>query len=177
MKLIHNIGKSPKPDDLTVSSNYNIIDDILSNKSDISFDGVYLNVYTGIMNHKKEFKKFLEDYNIYLFIIGLVIGKDNLFDTDMPYEKYADINQIEELRELGCILGWHTWEHKDLTTLSERKMEEELIAPRMFKDFFAYPYGKFDDKVLKAVKRLNYKKAWSVNQGDDSKFQLNREYI
>jgi peptidoglycan/xylan/chitin deacetylase (PgdA/CDA1 family) len=32
-------------------------------------------------------------------------------------------------------------------------------------DYFAYPYGRFNDKVVELVKKVGYKMAYSVTQG------------
>jgi hypothetical protein len=37
-------------------------------------------------------------------------------------------------------------------------------------DYFAYPYGRFNQTCLDVVKQAGFKEAWSVNQGShDSK--------
>jgi hypothetical protein len=50
-------------------------------------------------------------------------------------------------------------------------------------DYFAYPYGNYNDLVLECVKSVGYKYAWSVVQGtkntDDENYnyKLYRNYI
>lgn len=177
MKLFHNIGQSPNPNSPQISANYNTVLEVLSCQEDISFDGVYLNVYQEIIKNRSKFENFIKEHDIYLFVIGRFIGSDNSFDVGMPKEKFCGIDQLIILRDLGCILGWHTQTHRDLTTLSEAAIRNELETTEMFSRYLAYPYGKFNNKVLRIAQELGFLKAWSVNQGNNTQFQLNREYV
>jgi peptidoglycan/xylan/chitin deacetylase (PgdA/CDA1 family) len=79
-------------------------------------------------------------------------------------------------------IGWHTWSHPDLTILSEEDILREITPPFPM-DTFAYPYGRYSDKVVELVKRVGYKKAFSVTQGvtdintTDYKYKIFRRYI
>jgi peptidoglycan/xylan/chitin deacetylase (PgdA/CDA1 family) len=39
------------------------------------------------------------------------------------------------------------------------------ITPPFPMDYFAYPYGRFNQVVVDVVKQAGFKEAWSVNQG------------
>ena len=109
--------------------------------------------------------------------MGDYVGKTNKFDIGQPLERYCDWNQIMELVEIyNCRLGWHSWSHRDLTTLSEQEILKEVIPPIPM-DVFAYPYGKFNDKVIEAVKIAGFKEAYSVTEGDGSEYQRLRAYL
>lgn len=160
MYLLHNIGEK-------VNSNYNTIEEV-SSHDNLTFDGIYLNVW--------EHRAHLVDKNVTLFVMGNFVGKDNSFDVGMPYEKYCDWNQIMDLVNLGAKLGWHTWSHTDLTKLSKDEILKEITPPFPM-DELAYPHGKFNDLVIQCAKEVGFKKAWSVTEGDNSDYQLRREYL
>lgn len=168
MKLLHNIGVSPS-EDSRIKSNYNTREEILACEEPLSFDGIYLNVY--------ENRDVLEGKDVTLFVMGNYIGKDNSFDVGMSYEKYCTLEQLQELEDMGCKLAWHTWSHPDLTTLTEEEIRGELAAPRMFNDIVAYPYGRFNETVMKVARDMGFKKAYSVTQGNDYAYSLLRTYL
>lgn len=162
MILAHNIGAK-------VNSNYNTLEETLACDEQLSFDGVYRNVYENwdTIRHK----------DITLFVMGDYIGEDNSFDVGQPLEKLCTLTEIIEMGKSGAKLGWHSWTHRDLTTLSDDEIRMELMAPVMFKRYFAYPYGKFNDRVVELVKEAGYQEAYSVTEGDNSQFQKLRRYL
>lgn len=161
MILLHNVG--PK-----INSNYNTLEEILSSEGKLSFDGVYRNVFDS-------FEAFKER-DITLFVMGNYIGKDNSFDVGMPLERLCTMNEIMLMASNGAKIGWHTWSHRDLTKLSDEELEKE-VTPIFPMKYFAYPYGKFNDMVIEAVKKAGFEEAWSVTEGDDSQFQRLRRYL
>lgn len=160
--LCHNIGEK-------INSNYNTLDEILACDGPISFDGVYSNVYE---NWDK-----IKHKDITLFVMGDYIGKDNSFDVGQPLERLCGIQEILAMKKDGAKLGWHSWSHRDLTTLNDEELKKELMCPQVFQKTFSYPYGKFDDRVIQAVKDAGFEDAWSVTEGDNSRFQKLRHYL
>ena len=151
MRYLHNIGNLDNP-------NYTPLEKILECNEAISFDGVYRSVYEN--RHK------LKGKQITLFILGDWVGGDNHLDTGMPLERMCSWKEIEELvKELHCDIGWHTWTHRDLTTLSDEELDREL-TPEIPMDLFAYPYGNYDDRVIEAVSK-KFKKAYGTESADD----------
>jgi len=166
--LLHNIGEK-KFNNPVIDSNYNSIEQIKNYKKTLTFDGIYENVY-----HNRE---ILKDRKSIFFVMGNYIGGDNKFDLGMPYEKYCTWQQIEDLASNYDVeIGWHTWSHRDLTTLTTKEIFEECRSP-FPTEVFAYPYGKFDIRCIDVLKELGYKKAFSVDIGDNSDYQILREYI
>jgi hypothetical protein len=167
MKLLHNIGVSPSSDP-RISSNYNTREEILACDEPLSFDGVYLNVW--------ENRDVLKGKDVTLFFMGDYVGKDNSFDVGMPPERYCDWTQIMDLAmDYGCKLGWHTWSHRDLTTLSREEIIKELTPPFPMASV-AHPYGRFNADV-KSVAELFFHDGWSVTQGDGTQFAKVRTYL
>jgi len=152
MVLAHNIG------DIN-HSNYHTRKQVKECFDSIGFDGIYKSVYDNmdvLMNKSGIF-----------FVMGDYIGKDNSFDlANVPkLEQYCTWDEIIHMTKLFDFkIGWHTWSHPDLTTLSESDIIKE-ITPPFAMDYFAYPYGRFNDKVVELVKKVGYKMAYSVTQG------------
>lgn len=163
MRLLHNISYD------YVGSNYNLPQEVEACNDPLSFDGIYYNVYLN--------QSVLEGKDVILFVMGNYVGGNNSFDVGQPFEKFCDWNQIMELVEIyGCKLGWHTWSHPDLTQLDDKEIIRECLPPFPM-DFFAYPYGKYDDRVIEIVKALGYKKAYSVTQTDGTDWTIPRAYL
>lgn len=170
-RLAHNIGNIPH-------SNYNTREQIAACTDPIGFDGIYYNVY--------ENRDVLKDKTGILFVMGDYVGKDNFFDLhNVPQlEKYCTWSEIAEIvHDLPHFsIGWHTWSHPDLTTLSFDEIMRE-VTPPFEMDTFAYPYGRYNQLVVDCVKRAGYKQAYSVTQGTkdpndpDANFKIFRDYI
>lgn len=170
-KLAHNIGTERH-------SNYNTVEQIINCRGYIGFDGIYKNVY--------ENRKILKDKTGIFFVMGNYVGKDNTFDLpNVPkLEQYCTWDEIiEMLTELpGFKIGWHTWSHPDLTTLSKEEIMKEITPPFPM-DSFAYPYGRYNDLVIECVKEAGYRVAFSVTQGSlnaqdpDISYKIYRDYI
>ena len=95
--------------------------------------------------------------------------------------------QILEMQNSGLIeFGSHTLSHVNLSTindeqlLNELKKSKEEVEKIINKECeaFAYPYGKFDDKIVNAVKKTGYKNATVVKRGlfeqNDDVFTIKR---
>ena len=96
--------------------------------------------------------------------------------TCQKLEKYCTWDEvIEMVTEFNAELGWHTWSHRDLTTLSEEEIRKEITPPFPMKSF-AFPYGKYNDLVLKLVKE-QYEYAYSVFNTDGANYTISRHYL
>lgn len=164
MRLLHNVGNENHP-------NYNTREEILNCTDELGFDGIYYNVFQN--------KDILKGKKGIMFVMGDYIGMDNTFDlANVPkLERYCTLEEVEQLcREYDFEIGWHTWTHRDLTTLSKAEIIKELTPPTPM-DYLAYPYGTYNDLVVECAKELGYKKAWSVTQGNNNPLTLYRDYI
>lgn len=170
MKLAHNIGTHKH-------SNYNTREQILNCHEPIGFDGIYLNVY--------ENQDVLKGKSGIMFVMGDFMGGDNSFDlAHVPaLEKYCTWEQVYELcAKYDFKLGWHTWSHRDLTKLSRDEIMKEVTPPFPMQ-YFAYPYGTFNDLVIECVKEAGFRMAYSVHQGtvdirdENFNYKIFRSYI
>lgn len=162
-RLLHNVGDINHP-------NYTSKEKILNCNDVLTFDGIYRNVY--------ENKEILKGKKVIFFVMGDFMGKDNSFDlAHVPkLEKYCTWDEvIEMVTEFNAELGWHTWSHRDLTTLSEEEIRKEITPPFPMKSF-AFPYGKYNDLVLKLVKE-QYEYAYSVFSTDGTNYTIPRPYL
>lgn len=164
MKLLHNIADINHP-------NYDTRQQVLDCNDSLGFDGIYKNVY--------ENQDILEGKSGVFFVMGNYIGKDNSFDlAHVPkLEQYCTWKEIEEMCDkYNFEIGWHTWSHPDLTTLTEEEIMKEITPPFEMR-YFAYPYGKYNDLVVECVKKAGFQDAWSVTQGNDQPFTRFRDYL
>ncbi len=151
-----------------IRANYNTREEIINCSDRLTFDGIYENVWVN--------SDILAGRECLMFVVGNMIGGDNKFDKGMPPENYCTLSQLNDLAEEGHIMGWHTWNHPDLTRLSLDEARKEMTCPWQAEDF-AYPYGLFNQDLMKLAEELGYKRAWSVTQGNDHPYSLRREYI
>lgn len=143
----------------------------------ITFDGVYENVYQFAIPILRKF-----GYPFELFITGGLIGQGNEFDTgEEPPARFASREQLKRCIEAGGRLQWHTTSHPDLTAVDSTALEYELAVPEDIRKldpagfrWFAYPYGRHDQRVVREVKK-RFDGAVSCVAGNDAdRFQLNR---
>ena len=97
-----------------------------------------------------------------------------------------DAHHIRELRAQGFSFQSHTRTHADLPTLDDRILRDELVGARNdlqdllgeAVDYLAYPYGRHDERVLRAAREAGYRAAFSVQPGfnrrDVDRFRLRR---
>jgi len=171
MKLAHSIGIVKHP-------NYNTREQILACNEPIGFDGIYKNVYDN--------QDVLQGKSGIFFVMGNYVGMDNSFEYPIhvpQIEQYCTWSEIREMTEkYNFVLGWHTWSHPDLTKIPRSEIVKEVTPPFPM-DFFAYPYGRYNQTVVDCVKQAGFTKAWSVTQGStnlseqDYDFKIFRDYI
>lgn len=168
MRLLHRIGQR-------INSNFNSISEILALDEDLSFDGIYTSVWENRLELYQWKQRTHRD--IYLFVMGDSVGRDNRFDVGQPPGNFCTWDQVQTMVEaMGCKLGWHTWTHPNLTLLPDEKVIKEITPPFPMK-YFGYPYGNVDDRVAHLVEQAGYEDAWSVVQGNGQRFQRNRPYL
>jgi peptidoglycan/xylan/chitin deacetylase (PgdA/CDA1 family) len=81
--------------------------------------------------------------------------------------------QVRSLIRAGWEVDSHTVTHPDLTTLSDAALREELVRSRAFirshfgvpVNFFCYPAGRFNARVVAAVQAAGYRAATTTQPG------------
>lgn len=111
-----------------------------------------------------------------------------LSELSQPYQGGVTPDQVKALLAAGWELDSHTMTHPDLTTLDDATLRQELVAPRRAirrrfgrpARFFCYPAGRYDPRVVAAVKAAGYLGATTTNFGNagpDQLFAMNRVRI
>lgn len=125
-----------------------------------------------------------------VFLVSQLIGKRDAWceahnPSGVTYP-LMDVTHIRELRAKGFSFHSHTRNHADLPTLDDNVLHEQLAGARAdlqtllgdAVDYLAYPYGRYDDRVLHAAQAAGYRAAFSVQPGfnrrDVDRFRLRR---
>jgi len=82
-------------------------------------------------------------------------------------------SRLHALERRGIEIGSHTVAHRDLTTLSDRAMLEDLVASRRTLErrlghavpWLAYPFGAYDERVQRLARRAGYVLAVTTRGG------------
>ncbi len=168
MIILHRIG--PR-----ISSNWNLLSEILACDEPLSFDGVYTEVY--------EHYKALKGKDITFFVSGKYVGGDNSFDLHSGEKpgNFCTWPQVEEMAKyLNATVGYHGWAHRKCVGLSRSDLFDELIphAPLTYIKTFAWPHGICDVEAIDAARTIGYSEAWCAGpHGDGSQFQRKRRYL
>jgi peptidoglycan/xylan/chitin deacetylase (PgdA/CDA1 family) len=125
-----------------------------------------------------------------VFLVSQLIGqRDAWCETHNPSSAtypLMDASHIHELRAHGFSFHSHTRSHADLLTLDDSALHDQLAGARddlqtllgVVVDYLAYPYGRYDDRVLRAAQAVGYRAAFSVQPGfnrrDIDRFRLRR---
>ncbi len=138
----------------------------------LTFDDGFLGVY-------EHGAPLLRDMNwpATVFLVSQLIGKrDEWCRSQNPGgDTYPLMTQehIEALRGMGFSFQSHTRLHADLPTLSDEQLADELGGSRRDLEallgqpvpYLAYPYGRYDERVLNAAREAGYQAAFSVQPG------------
>lgn len=83
---------------------------------------------------------------------------------------------ISDATRSGLQLGVHSATHRSLPTLNESELHHEVVRSReiirsrtgITPDFFAYPYGLWNNRVRGAVRAAGYRAAFTLDDGPDA---------
>lgn len=112
-----------------------------------------------------------------VFLVSGLIGRHDGWRRSEPgarnAERLLDRPRIQEMTAHGLEFHSHSRNHADLTTLDSEHLLQEVQGSRAdledmlgrSVDYFAYPYGRFDERVQRAVTAAGYRLAFSVRSG------------
>jgi peptidoglycan/xylan/chitin deacetylase (PgdA/CDA1 family) len=95
-------------------------------------------------------------------------------------------DEVKALIAAGWEVDAHTFTHPDLTTIDDTQLEQEVAGSRQQirqqfgvpVNFFCYPDGRFDDRVIQAVKSAGFLGATTTQLGiakpDENPYELRR---
>jgi peptidoglycan/xylan/chitin deacetylase (PgdA/CDA1 family) len=136
----------------------------------VTFDDGYQNVYSKAVEVLGRF-----GFKATVFLITDYCGRDNDWPgqpSSIQRRPLLSWSQIREMSESGFEIGVHTATHPDLTTISVEGAEREITRSKsaiedrlgIKAEVFAYPYGRFNSKVLELV-RSQFNGACSTKLG------------
>lgn len=135
----------------------------------------------------------LRDYNFpaTVYLVSDLVGTENAWDTDKAGDgkKLMGWKDIQRLKNQGVVFGSHTRTHPFLSKLSAEAIGEEVPGSRrvlqeriqMPVNHFCYPYGDYDQRVVRAVAEAGYLSAVTTRRGlvhvNDCPLELRRSFI
>lgn len=153
------------------------------NLAAITFDDGYQDFYENAFPVLKVY-----NYPSTIFLVSDLVGKENLWDNERVgvRKKLLDWKSIEKLKGEGVTFGSHSRSHPFISSLSQEDVIDEVANSRscleeklqLPVEFFCYPYGDYDARVVKAVKEAGYSGGFTtkrglVHRGDDP-FEIRR---
>jgi peptidoglycan/xylan/chitin deacetylase (PgdA/CDA1 family) len=136
-----------------------------SNELLITFDDGFKEIKTAL--------EFLKNKNIPALIFVLSNPENANRDELNNNSKILSLDEVKNLSDIGFIIGCHSATHANLTLLNDKELEKEIIDSKITLkkalgkpvDYFAYPKGKYNEKVIEYVKKAGYKAAFSIEPG------------
>jgi len=109
-------------------------------------------------------------YRGVFFIMTVTIGK----------YAYLTGAQIKELSDSGHVIAGHTWNHPSITKLKGQDWNMQISRPKEILEkitgrpvqYFAYPYGAWDDKAIDQLKKREIKAAFQLLEKQSEKEPL-----
>jgi len=94
------------------------------------------------------------------FVMTVPIGKPG----------YMTASQIKALSDMGHAIGAHTWDHPHAANIRSSDIETQFRNPRRHLEnvtgrpvyYIAYPFGEWNDSVIRDVKLSGYKAAFQL---------------
>ncbi len=125
-----------------------------------------------------------------VFLVSALVGERDAWcekhNPDGHTYPLMDRAQILALRAQGFAFHSHTRDHADLPTLDDAALQAQLAGARddleallgAPVDYLAYPYGRYDERVLHQARQAGYRAAFSVQPGfnrpEVDRFRLRR---
>ncbi|WP_032120610.1 polysaccharide deacetylase family protein [Clostridium amazonitimonense] len=163
---------------LTLEEAYAYIKDnksVPKNSVVITFDDGYKDNYDNAFPILKEF-----DYTATVFVISGLIDKD---------PNYLNSDEIKEMAKGGIEIGSHTVNHEKLVDISKEEQKQTLTKSKEDLEkltgkpvtSIAYPFGVFDDNIIKLTEEAGYKLGFTINKGwgkgSENPLKLSRVYV
>jgi len=130
----------------------------------LSFDDGYLETYTVAFPILKAY-----GFPATVFLITDLIGSCHAWTGSKPAH-HLNWGQIREMAEHNISFSSHSCSHPDLTKLSDREVIRECVDSKTIieenlgnpVERFAYPYGRYDNRVTHLVRNAGYSSAYAV---------------
>jgi len=138
----------------------------------ITFDDGFLGVFEHGLPVLKE-----HNWPAVMFLVSRLIGKQDIWHHNQhpSAQTYplVGLQEIDTLRANGFSFFSHSRSHADLSQLGGQELQDELRGSREDLEsllqepvpYFAYPYGRYNERVLYKLKAAGYRAAFSVQPG------------
>lgn len=80
-------------------------------------------------------------------------------------EPFLQAKDIRLLKKWGWDFGSHSATHADLTKLTQKELDSQIVQGKLPLKYFSYPWGRYNSQVVRTVKKLGYRLAVTM---DDS---------
>lgn len=108
-----------------------------------------------------------------VFVVTALTGQSPLWDYAAGGRRHADWSLLREWCSAGMNVGSHGATHRDLRKLSDSELERELTESKQLLedrlgqpvDSIAYPFGRFDARVMSAADRAGYRFGLTTRPG------------
>lgn len=147
---------------------------------DDGYEDNYRNVFPILKKH---------NFRATIFLTTDFIGKE-MGSRNNPPLKMLNWEQILEMDASGLVdFQPHGASHAELNAIADANAEKEILESRKILeeelskkcDFFAYPRGKYNEKIIELLKSNRFKGAVTVREGvtkkNDALFELKRNSI
>lgn len=104
-----------------------------------------------------------------IFLTANYIGTESIFKRyeDKEKDRFLNWEEVKKMSAEGVVFGSHSLSHPHLPQIEDDRLQAEVseskktIEDKTGKDvdFFCYPYGDFDERVIEAVQKAGYKGA------------------
>lgn len=94
-----------------------------------------------------------------------------IMTVSLNHSIYMTGAQVKMLSDKGYLIGCHTWDHHNVITYTNGDWKLQLEDPKVQLEkitglpveYFAYPYGAWDDRAIEKLKSLGYKAAFQLS--------------
>ncbi len=105
-----------------------------------------------------------------IFLTANYIGTEGIFERykDREKDRFLNWQEVKEMLVDGVVFGSHSLSHPHLPQVGNDRLQAEVAeSKKILEDktgrevnFFCYPYGDFDERVIESVQKAGYKGAF-----------------